>query len=74
LTVKSKPDRDPRTHIVSIVYLVKVSEDAVPKAGDDAAAAEFYNLEDILELDKEKFAFDHYEILKELTEKKLNTI
>jgi 8-oxo-dGTP diphosphatase len=70
LTVKSNPKRDPRKHIVSIVYLVEVSEDAVPIGGDDAKSAHFYNLKDILEK-PDQLAFDHSEILKDLVKKKL---
>ena len=56
------PKRDPRKHIVSFVYEVKVDESAKPKAGDDAATAKFYDLKEMLS-QKDKFAFDHYEIL-----------
>ena len=62
VTVAGNPARDPRKHIVSVVYEVQVAEDAKPKAGDDAATAKFYNLLDIIKM-KGKFAFDHYEIL-----------
>ena len=48
LTVKGKPGRDPRTHIVSIVYLIEVDPAAKPKHGDDAASAKFYPLEEML--------------------------
>jgi 8-oxo-dGTP diphosphatase len=68
LTVKSKPKRDPRKHIVSLVYLVEVNPEDSPTAGDDAASATFYNLKDILE--EKEIAFDHAEILKELIQKK----
>lgn len=44
ITVKGEPERDPRQHTVSIFYKVEVSEDAEPKAGDDAATAKFYEL------------------------------
>ncbi len=65
LTVKSDPERDPRGHVVSFVYLVKIPETAMPKAGDDAASAEFYPLSEILAKET-KLAFDHREILEEL--------
>lgn len=70
MTVKSDPKRDPRKHIVSIVYIVEVSEEAVPKGGDDASDAVFYDLKEILN-SKDKLAFDHHEILQELIAKKL---
>jgi hypothetical protein len=53
-----------------LVYCVEVATDADPKAGDDAKSAKFYNLKDML-LEKDNFAFDHYDILNELIEKKL---
>ena len=61
--MKGKPGRDPRFHCVSIVYLVKVAAHAKPKAGDDAASAEFYKLKKTVKLKKAEFAFDHHEIL-----------
>ena len=39
LTVKGKPGRDPRYHMISIVYLVDVDPEAVPQPKDDAMAA-----------------------------------
>ena len=63
--VRGDPQRDPRKHMVSIIYEVDVPDDAAFKAGDDAAAAQFYKIEDMM---KEKsatdFAFDHWEILQ----------
>ncbi len=40
--VRGDPQRDPRKHMVSIIYEVEVPDDAAFKAGDDAAAADFY--------------------------------
>jgi len=71
LTVRSNPNRDPRKHIVSIVYLVNVDEKSEPKAGDDAKDAKFYNFNEIMN-NKEMIAFDHYDILKELCQKKFS--
>lgn len=67
-TVKGDPKRDPRKHVVSIIYRVHVPEDAEPKAGDDAATAKFYNVKEIIG-DKTKFAFDHFEVLESLLQK-----
>ena len=39
VAVRGAADRDPRYHMVSIFYLVKVEENAEIKAGDDAATA-----------------------------------
>lgn len=44
LTVAGEPQRDPRGHVVSIVYLVTVHPDSQPVANDDAATAMFYPL------------------------------
>jgi 8-oxo-dGTP diphosphatase len=68
VTVAGDPKRDPRKHIVSIVYKVDVDEDAQAKAGDDAATAKFYNLREELKIE-DNFAFDHYTIIKEFIEK-----
>jgi 8-oxo-dGTP diphosphatase len=55
--VYSRPDRDPRGHTCSVVYLAKVrNTDA--KAGDDAAAVEWIN-----DFDGVEIAFDHREII-----------
>ena len=39
ICVAGKPDRDPRKHVVSIVYHVQVNENDAVIAGDDAATA-----------------------------------
>ena len=48
LTVRGDPNRDPRGHTVTIVYKVIVAPDSKPKAGDDAASAEWYSLKEML--------------------------
>jgi 8-oxo-dGTP diphosphatase len=55
--VYSDPKRDPRGHTCSVVFLARVRR-AAPRAGDDAAAAEW--VEDWSGL---KLAFDHAKIL-----------
>jgi len=62
LMVMGDPDRDPRKHIVSIVYEIEVSEDQQPKAGDDAADAKFWPIETVLSGEVE-LAGDHLDIL-----------
>ena len=42
--VAGKPERDPRKHIVSIVYHVTVDPSHEVKGGDDAASANWYEL------------------------------
>ena len=70
LTVRGEPNRDPRRHVVSIIYIVNVDENAQPKGGDDAKDAKFYNLKDIIDTKKDDMSFDHYSIIEELIEKK----
>jgi len=55
--VYSRPDRDPRGHCVSAVYLVAMGRQQ-PIAGDDAAEAKFVENYRALRL-----AFDHDEIV-----------
>jgi len=62
LMVMGDPDRDPRKHIVSIVYEIEVSEDQHPKAGDDAADAKFWPIKTVLSGEVE-LAGDHLDIL-----------
>ncbi len=55
--VASKPDRDPRQHVVSVVY--RVGWLGTPKAADDAKNLGWFDLRDLPEM-----AFDHEEIIK----------
>ena len=55
--VYSDPGRDPRGHMVSIAYLVRVA-DFIPRAGDDAAGAAF-----VADWQGEALAFDHNKIV-----------
>ena len=57
------PDRDPRGHTVSIVYLAElVGEPPLVRAGDDAAEAQWFALDELPPL-----AFDHDRILSMIT-------
>ena len=58
LGLYSDPDRDPRFHTVSAVYIC--CADAYPTAGDDAKSSKVVPLKD---LDKEQFVFDHGKII-----------
>ena len=62
LMVMGDPDRDPRKHIVSVVYAVEVTEDQTPVAGDDAADARFWPIEALFDSTL-TFAGDHLDIL-----------
>jgi len=57
LGVYSNPQRDPRGHTVSIVYLASAT--GVPKANDDAKEAGLFDQECL----PEELAFDHGQIL-----------
>ena len=63
VTVAGDPKRDPRKHIVSFCFKVEVDESAEAKAGDDAATAHFYPLNEVIKKPG-AFAFDHYDIIK----------
>ncbi len=60
LGVYSRPDRDPRFHTMSIVFVGKALNAHELCAGDDAKHAEFYALDACPAL-----AFDHAEVLED---------
>lgn len=53
-----EPGRDPRGHTVSVVYVGYLPEGAVARAGDDAAQAAWFSLDDLPSM-----AFDHDKIV-----------
>jgi len=63
LMVMGDPSRDPRKHIVSIVYEIQITDDAEPMAGDDAADAKFWPIKTILD-GEIQLAGDHLEIIQ----------
>ena len=63
VTVASNPLRDPRKHVISIVYHVHVEDFSPLKGMDDAKNAKFYDMKSILK-NKDCLAFDHYAILE----------
>jgi 8-oxo-dGTP diphosphatase len=62
LPPKTIPGRDPRGAVVSLPYLFTVNERYTPKAGDDAASAEWVLLHELI--DTHPLAFDHKQILQ----------
>ncbi len=62
--VYSEQGRDPRGHVISLCYIGSGSGEL--KAGDDAAEARFFTLEELGGFD---LAFDHEAILKDYREK-----
>ncbi len=63
--VKSKPNRDPRGHVIAHIYYAK-KVSGQPKAGDDAANIKLLTVAEALNAN---LAFDHTEILTEYLEK-----
>jgi 8-oxo-dGTP diphosphatase len=60
--VFGRPDRDPRGHTVTVVYVAElVGELPAVRGGDDAANARWYPLQDLPDL-----AFDHGRILDQV--------
>jgi 8-oxo-dGTP diphosphatase len=62
LGVYSRPDRDPRGHTVTVVYVGRAQ--GAPKAGDDAGNAALYSLEDL----PSPLAFDHAQVVADYRE------
>jgi 8-oxo-dGTP diphosphatase len=60
--VYSDPSRDPRGHIISIVYVLEILGGKL-KAGDDASDIKFFDLDDLPEL-----SFDHGKIISDVLE------
>ncbi|MGC9102660.1 argininosuccinate lyase [Desulfurella multipotens] len=60
--VYSDPERDPRSHTVSVVFYAKAS--GTPKASDDAEDLGFFDLDNL----PEHIVFDHLKILKDYYE------
>ena len=62
--VYSDGNRDPRGHYISNTYIATGT--GTIEAGDDAATATLYSLDEVVNLlDKNKFAFDHEDIVKD---------
>jgi 8-oxo-dGTP diphosphatase len=61
--VYSDPNRDPRGHTVSVIYLLKICGGKL-KSSDDASDAKFFDLNQL-----PKLAFDHNKIIKDALRK-----
>ena len=60
----SDPERDERFHTITTVYIARAEGN--PVAGDDAADAGIFDLNDL----PEEIAFDHRDIVRDYIEKK----
>jgi len=58
--IYSNPNRDPRGHTISIVYLLEIKS-GILKSGDDASDAKFFNLDNLPDL-----SFDHDKIINDV--------
>ena len=68
LGVYSDPARDPRGHIMSTVFIGKISPNSItkePKAGDGATLTKWVNVK---ETEQEDLGFDHKQILRDYIE------
>lgn len=68
LKTYSEPNRDPRMRVISTAYLALIPNAGIPVAGDDAAEAHFFAVEDLLnpaEGEEIKLAFDHETIIRD---------
>ena len=61
--VYSDPNRDPRDHTVSVIYLLEICGGKL-KSSDDASDAKFFDLNQL-----PKLAFDHNKIIKDALRK-----
>lgn len=61
LGVYSNPNRDPRQHTISVVFVGKAKDKDRLKAGDDAKEAKFYKLNAL----PEPIVFDHAQIIED---------
>ena len=68
LCIKSQPNRDPRNHVMSVVYIA-IGQGKL-EARDDAKEAYLYSIDEVISLlDKNNvLAFDHKDILQEYLE------
>lgn len=62
--VYDAPDRDPRGRVVSVAFVGLIPEMTIPTAGDDAKAAQWVPVQDVLTGAK-PVAFDHALIIAE---------
>lgn len=64
LGVYSRPDRDPRQHTLTAVYVGRAKDASLLRAGDDAAQAAFYPLDAL----PSPLVFDHAAVIADFRE------
>jgi ADP-ribose pyrophosphatase YjhB (NUDIX family) len=62
LGVYSDPDRDPRGHVISIVFVCLIMDNLKDKDGNDAGEMRWINLN---EIENNTYAFDHKMIIED---------
>lgn len=63
------PNRDPRSHTISIAFYGEIDGLAVAKAKDDALSVKWFSIDELPAL-----AFDHSEIIRDAIERYINTV
>ncbi len=63
--VYSHPQRDPRAHVITLVFACKADDNQELRSGDDAKEAKIFKLD---EIPFEKIVFDHGQIIKDYIE------
>ncbi len=67
--VYSDPKRDPREHVVTLVYDAEISNISYLYPGIEANKINWFNIENLLKM-KESIAFDHYKIISDYANKR----
>lgn len=63
------PNRDPRSHTISVAFYGEIDGLAVAKAKDDALSVKWFSIDELPAL-----AFDHSEIIRDAIERYINTV
>ena len=69
-TIRGDSNRDPRRHVITIVYVVNIKIELNQKEITNIKRVNFYNLETIFKTFQNKMSFDHYSIVEEFVRKK----